>query len=221
MDQRRHIRHRRRQDQPGQRALAHALDHLLGQVRIAVVAGTQQQAVVERLAGLERAVLDVDDVVVAGVVVDQRDDVGALAGQPPRGGVGTIVEHLHRLDHLLPRLLADVRLVVQHTRDGLDRHARVRGNIINGNGSGAPLHALADVVLKHAAGRTQTPASASILPSSASPRRQEITESADDRAPSAGSRCPAPGSRPAGSARRRSSGSRGWSRPASHWPSAR
>ena len=80
MHQRRHIRHRRREDQPGQRALAHALDDLLGEVRIAVVAGREQQAVVERLAGFERAVLDVDDVVVGGVVVDQRDDVGALAG---------------------------------------------------------------------------------------------------------------------------------------------
>lgn len=135
VDQRRHVGHRRRQHHAGAGALARRLRDLLGQALGAVIAGLQQQAVEIAPARVQRPLLDVDQVVVAGIVVHQHDEVGALAGQPARGWIGLVLQQLDRGHDLGARLLAGVRLVVEHARHGLDGHARLGGHIIDRDGT--------------------------------------------------------------------------------------
>src|SRR5262245_19027115 len=92
-----------------------------------------QQAVAAGVAALERAFLQVDDVVSARVLVNQPDEIGAAAGQAAGGKAGVVVALLDQLEDTRACLAADVRLTVEHARDCLDRDTRGLGNVVNGD----------------------------------------------------------------------------------------
>ena len=118
--------------------------------------------------------LDVDQVVVAGIVVHQHDEVGALAGQPARGWIGLVLQQLDRGHDLGARLLAGVRLVVEHARHGLDGHARLGGHIIDRDGT----RSLPLAMPQHSTMLTASPARGFLVWSSC---RSGLAHGLDDR----------------------------------------
>jgi len=100
---------------------------------------SQQQVIVLGTAGLQHAALDLHQVIAGGIVVDQCKRVRALCGQAARGQVRGIAQCLHALAHPHAGGIAHVRLVVEHPRHGLDRHAGGGGDIFDSAAHGGSL----------------------------------------------------------------------------------
>src|SRR5690348_6253872 len=92
-----------------------------------------EQAIAARVAALERALLQVDDVVSTRVLVDEPDEIGAAAGEAARREAGVVVQLLDELEHPRPGFAADIRFAVEHTRDCLDRDTRGLRDVVNGD----------------------------------------------------------------------------------------
>ena len=123
---------RRDQDEAVQQRLPRKLLDLVRGVADAALAGMQQQVVAALAAHVERAVLDVRDVVVDVVVaVHERDDERAARREPPRRDVRRIAHRLRGREHLVARHLPHVRLAVEHARDGLDGNAGVPRDVLD------------------------------------------------------------------------------------------
>ena len=73
-----------------------------------------QQFVAACLAGLEYAVLHIDDVIGVRVVVNKRDGVRTGAGQVARSEIGLVIERLHRIHDFLSRRRTNRGLVVDN-----------------------------------------------------------------------------------------------------------
>ncbi|MNT72023.1 hypothetical protein D3C72_2105830 [compost metagenome] len=89
------------------------------------------------MAGLEHPVLDFHQVVARGVVVHQRQCIGALPGQAAGGQVGLVAQPRHGRGHPFACFGAHVGLVVEHAGHGLDRNARDCGDILDSTTHGA------------------------------------------------------------------------------------
>ena len=83
-------------------------------------------------AAAHRAVLNVDDVVRAGIAVDEPDEIRAPPRKAARRNARVIVQRLDDRLHARARFVPHVRLVVEHARNGLDRDARRLRDIVDG-----------------------------------------------------------------------------------------
>ncbi len=70
------------------------------------------------MAALQRAFLQVHDVVGARVLVDQPDEVRTASGQTACRQAGVVVEFLDQLQDARACLAAHVGFAVEDTRDG-------------------------------------------------------------------------------------------------------
>ena len=82
-----------------------------------------------------RAVEQIDDVVRAGIFVDQADQKRAPACEAACRKAGVIVQLLDEFEYARARLFAHVRLVVQYARDSLDRDAGCFCNVVDPSSS--------------------------------------------------------------------------------------
>ena len=76
--------------------------------------------------------LNIDDVVGAGIFVDQGQSSKTVVRPELRADkLGVVVEFFDDCEHSLTRLFANIRLVIEHARDGLDRDTRGFGDVID------------------------------------------------------------------------------------------
>ncbi|MNI41137.1 hypothetical protein D3C73_953820 [compost metagenome] len=113
-----HVRQRlvlgrtRHQDHPMQLLLLGEAAHAVDVTRAAAVAGVHHQFEAGATQRIQRAVLHVHDVLRGGVVVDHADQERAAEGQATGQRVGGVADFAHQRFHLVARVLAHQRRVV-------------------------------------------------------------------------------------------------------------
>jgi hypothetical protein len=123
---------RRRHDEPvGMRLVEQS--HDLARQFLALFRALVHEELEALLAATRhRAVLYVHDVVGAGILVDQRDEIGAASRQPAGRHARVVVQLLDDGLDARAGLVPDVRLVIEHARNGFDRNAGRPGDIVDG-----------------------------------------------------------------------------------------
>src|SRR6476646_10061285 len=91
-----------------------------------------QQAITTRVAALERAFLQVHDVVGARVLVDEPDEIRTASREAAGRKAGVIVELFDELQDPRASFAAHIGFAVEHPRNSLDRYARSLRDIMDG-----------------------------------------------------------------------------------------
>ena len=134
------LRYARYQHHPVQFLLLHEPAHAIDVVRAAAVAGVHHQFEARIAHRIQRAVLQVDDVLRGRVVIDHAHQERLAEGQAARHRVGRVTHFPHQSFDLLARVLTHQRRVVDDARDGLLGNARQpcdvvdRGSLAGSNG---------------------------------------------------------------------------------------
>jgi hypothetical protein len=123
------VGHRRGQDDPVDVSFRNQPAHLRADRRIVYVDRLREQADALRVAIVPAALLDLEGVVRAVVVVDQGDLVRFRARQDARRDAWAKVEIGHRRLYPLARRRTDVGVPVEHAADRLDRDPGARSDI--------------------------------------------------------------------------------------------
>jgi hypothetical protein len=113
-----HLRQRNRfggaraEDHAMQLLLLHETAHALRTVRILAVAGMHHQLIAGAAQRFQRAVLQVDNALGAGVVIHQADQEGAAERESARQRVGHVTDLAHQRLDLVAGVFAHQRRVV-------------------------------------------------------------------------------------------------------------
>ncbi len=130
---------RRRQDDAGQFLTLDEVADVLARKSGLSAARMHQQFEAGAADHVENALLHVDDVLRVRLVVDQADEEGALGGEAARHRIGRVADLLDQRLDPLARVLLHERRLVDDARDGLLRHAREAGHIVDGGAAAVEL----------------------------------------------------------------------------------
>ena len=123
------IGHRRGQDDPVDLGFGDQPADLVADIGIGDVDRLGQQADTLGAADVPAAGLNLEHVVGAVIVVDQRNLVAFRARENPRGNRGPEFQRLHRLLDPGLRIGRDIGMAIEHAADGLHRHPGAGGHI--------------------------------------------------------------------------------------------